>query len=53
MKMLCFKFQQNRIINEEFYFFEGGGPNIKIPQMTKLTFFIFWGGLGGGGVPQF
>ena len=23
--MRCFKFQQNRIINEEFHFFEGGG----------------------------
>ena len=25
MKMLCFKFHQNRPINEEFDFFEGGG----------------------------
>ena len=25
MKMWCFKFHQNRTINEEFYFFEGGG----------------------------
>ena len=32
MKMLCFKFQQNHTMNEEF---------------------DFWGGLGGGGVPQF
>ena len=25
MKMLYFKFHQNQPINEEFYFFEGGG----------------------------
>ena len=25
MKLLCFKFQQNRIINEEFDLEEGGG----------------------------
>ena len=25
MQMFCFKFKQNRTVNEEFYFFEGEG----------------------------
>ena len=27
MKLLCFKFHQNRTINKEFYFLGGGGQN--------------------------
>ena len=27
MKMLCFKFQENHTINEEFDIFEGGGAS--------------------------
>ena len=35
MKMLCFKFHQNRTINEEFDYFEGEGGGIR-PHRTFL-----------------
>ena len=31
MKMFCFKFKQNRTVNEEFYFFEGEGEGEEGP----------------------
>ena len=37
--MFCFKFQQNRIINKEFDFFEGGGersPGDKVAPIHKF-----------------
>ena len=37
MKMLYFKFHQNRPINEEFYFFEGGGED---PRGLRGPLFI-------------
>ena len=38
--MLCFKFQQNRPINEEFYFLEGKGG--ETPEGKGALIYIFF-----------
>ena len=45
MKMLCFKFDQNRTINEEIYFYEEGGnfekKNMKTYKMASQNKSMF------------
>jgi len=41
--MLCFIFQKNRTINEEFDFFEGGRGGIKRTPIYKIVILIIIG----------